>query len=113
VPDSRYALPVEAALLESLGVNYYNVPVDFRAPALEDFQRFAALMESHQDKKLFVHCAANYRVSTFISLYGQLKWNWTVEQAEAHRRRLWEPNEVWREFVESSRQELGLEHEDD
>jgi protein tyrosine phosphatase (PTP) superfamily phosphohydrolase (DUF442 family) len=110
VPDSRYALPVERPLLESLGVRYYNIPVDFRGPTLADFQRFAGLMEENQEKKLLVHCAANYRVSTFISLYGQTKWGWTVEAADAHRRRHWDPNEVWADFVAGVRRELGLEH---
>ena len=64
-------------------------------------------MDASRDKKVFVHCAANYRVSSFIALYGQARLGWTADQADAHVRRVWDPNETWREFIEASRRNLG------
>jgi hypothetical protein len=50
----------------------------------------------------------NYRVSSFISLYGQARLGWSLQQAEEHIKRLWEPNEVWARFIEVLRRELGV-----
>jgi len=108
--DPRYCLADEAGLVRELGVEYHHIPVDFQAPRLEDLQRFFAVMEAVQDKKVFVHCAANYRVSSFVSLYGQAKLGWSLEQAAAHIKRLWEPNEVWAQFIQNARQRLGVDN---
>jgi protein tyrosine phosphatase (PTP) superfamily phosphohydrolase (DUF442 family) len=106
--DPRYCLENEAGLVHSLGLEYRHIPVDFQAPTIEDLRDFFAAMQASQGKKLFVHCAANYRVSSFISLYGQAQLGWSLRQAEEHIKKLWEPNEVWARFIELSRQELGV-----
>jgi protein tyrosine phosphatase (PTP) superfamily phosphohydrolase (DUF442 family) len=106
--DPRYCLADEASLVRSLGVEYHHIPVDFQAPTIEDLTQFFAVMQAAEGKRVFVHCAANYRVSSFVSLYGQAKLDWSSEQASAHVRRLWEPNEVWAAFIERARQALGV-----
>jgi len=105
--DPRYCLPDEAGLAGSLGLAYHHIPVDFKAPRFDDLETFFNVMDASRDKKVFVHCAANYRVSSFIALYGQARLGWTADQADAHVRRVWDPNETWREFIEASRRNLG------
>jgi protein tyrosine phosphatase (PTP) superfamily phosphohydrolase (DUF442 family) len=107
--DPRYCLADEAGLVESLGAAYFHVPVDFKAPRSQDLETFFDAMESSRGKHVFVHCAANYRVSSFVALYGQAKLGWSVQDADAHIRRVWEPNDTWVEFIEASRRRL--EHE--
>jgi len=106
--DPRYCLADEAGLVRSLGVEYQHIPVDFQAPTIEDLSQFFAAMQAAEGKRVFVHCAANYRVSSFVSLYGQAKLGWTSAQAAAHVQRLWEPNPVWASFIEKARQALGV-----
>lgn len=106
--DPRYCLADEAGLVRSLGVEYQHIPVDFQAPTIEDLTQFFKAMEAAEGKRVFVHCAANYRVSSFVSLYGQAKLGWTSAQAAAHVQRLWEPNAVWAAFIERARQALGV-----
>jgi protein tyrosine phosphatase (PTP) superfamily phosphohydrolase (DUF442 family) len=106
--DPRYCLADEAGLVRSLGVEYHHVPVDFQAPTLDDLTQFFTVMRAASGKRVFVHCAANYRVSSFVSLYGEATLGWSQAQAEAHIRRLWEPNEVWAAFIERARQALGV-----
>ena len=104
--DPRYCLADEAGLVQSLGVEYHHIPVDFEAPQSEDLAKFFDVMHGARDKKVFVHCAANYRVSSFVGLYGQAKLGWSASDADAHMRRVWEPNETWTEFIEQSRRRL-------
>jgi protein tyrosine phosphatase (PTP) superfamily phosphohydrolase (DUF442 family) len=108
VPNSRYALPDEPGLVHSLGMLYYNIPVNFADPTVEDLRLFCTTLEANEACKTLVHCAANYRVSTFTALYGQIHWGWSEEKANQHIHRLWEPNPVWMHFIERAREELGL-----
>jgi protein tyrosine phosphatase (PTP) superfamily phosphohydrolase (DUF442 family) len=96
--DPKYCLLNEAASVASLGLAYRHVPVKFDAPTVEDFRAFAATMDEWEGKKVFVHCAANYRVSAFVALYGE-RLGWTRERADALVRKLWQPNEIWRVFI--------------
>ena len=104
--DPKYCLPDEAGLVASLGMEYRHLPVKFDAPAIDDFRAFAATMDAWAAKRIFVHCAANYRVSTFVALYGELRLGWTRARADELARALWQPNEVWRAFLDRVRAEV-------
>jgi len=104
--DPRYCLADEAGLTRSLGMEYHHIPVNFNAPQSDDLQKFFEVMYTSREKKVFVHCAANYRVSGFIALYAQSRLGWSAEQADAHVSRVWNPNDTWRAFIEASRARL-------
>ncbi len=104
--DPRYCLPDEAGLVRSLGLDYDHIPVEFDAPRVESFQRFAAAMERVAGKRVFVHCAANFRVTSFVGMWGEATQGWSAERADALARTFWEPNETWRAFVAACRAEF-------
>ncbi len=104
--DPRYCLADEAGLVGSLGLRYHHIPVPFDAPAVEHFRAFLAAMDECAGGRVLVHCAANYRVSSFMALYGEMKLGWTREQGDAHARRLWPLNDVWAGFLERCRAEV-------
>jgi protein tyrosine phosphatase (PTP) superfamily phosphohydrolase (DUF442 family) len=104
--DPRYCLPDEAGLVASLGVDYRHIPVSFDAPTVESFRAFVETMDAWADKRVLAHCAANYRVSAFVALYGELRLGWTRAQADDHARRLWQPNATWLAFMERCRAEV-------
>ena len=101
--DPRYCLPDEAGTVASLGLAYHHIPVDFSAPQADDLRRFFDVMDGARDQKVFVHCAANYRVSSFVALYGEARFGWSSDQGDAHIRRIWEPNETWVRFIADAR----------
>jgi protein tyrosine phosphatase (PTP) superfamily phosphohydrolase (DUF442 family) len=106
--DPKYCLPDEAGLAASLGMEYRHIPVRFDAPAVEDFRAFVATMDAWAGKRVFVHCAANYRVSAFVALYGERRLGWDRARADAHMRAVWTPNETWLAFMERCRAEVGI-----
>src|SRR4051794_33925840 len=67
--DPRYSLPDERATVEGLGLRYVHIPVDFGAPTEADLRAFFDAMHTHGDEPLWVHCAANLRVSAFLGLW--------------------------------------------
>jgi len=106
--DPRYCLEDEAGVARALGLEYFHIPVVFQSPAQDDLRQFFEVLTACGSKRVFVHCAANYRVTCFVSLYGQARLGWSLSQAQAHIARLWEPDRVWTAFLENSRASLGL-----
>jgi protein tyrosine phosphatase (PTP) superfamily phosphohydrolase (DUF442 family) len=101
--DPKYCLRDEAGLVAALGMEYHHIPVVFTDPKPADFRRFASVMASHDAHKIFIHCALNWRVSTFVALYGEFRLGWPREAANSHMRTFWEPNDVWTKFVQDCR----------
>ena len=97
--DPKYCLPDEAGTVSRAGMAYHHIPVVFTEPKVAEFERFVEVMDACRGRKTFVHCAANYRVSTFVALYGELRWGWSRAAADAHIRRFWEPNDTWTAFI--------------
>jgi uncharacterized protein (TIGR01244 family) len=100
--DPRYSLPDEAGTITALGLSYIHIPVQFTAPTEQDLLAFFNAMDEHQGEKVWVHCAANMRVSAFLGLYRVIRQGWEVEPAFELMRSLWQPNEVWSLFIASS-----------
>lgn len=98
--DADYALPDEQGLAESLCLIYEPIPVLWEQPTLQDFERFTDCLNRHKGKKLFVHCAANKRVSVFVALYRILEQSLPSEQAFHDLETVWKPNEIWQSFIE-------------
>jgi protein tyrosine phosphatase (PTP) superfamily phosphohydrolase (DUF442 family) len=94
------ALPNEREIVESLGIEYIHIPVKFDRPTIEDFDRFCDVMQSHQNRSIFVHCAANLRVSSFMYLYRRIYESVTHETAQVELARIWSPNPIWQEFID-------------
>jgi len=99
LPTSDRALADEGSRVTRLGMAYVHLPVEFEAPQAEDFRRFCGVMAVFRDRRVFVHCAANMRVSAFVFLYRVLHEGVPVAEAEPELRAIWEPDEVWSRFL--------------
>src|ERR1700757_3355019 len=72
LPTSDNALPHEGGIVTGLGMAYVHIPVNFQAPTAQDFRAFCGAMRAFEGRRIFVHCAANMRVSAFVYLYRVL-----------------------------------------
>src|SRR5436305_122506 len=99
LPTSDNALANEGSVVTGLGMSYVHIPVDFKAPTSQDFRAFCRVMEAFDERPVFVHCAANMRVSAFMFLYRVLYQRTAVADAERDLRAIWEPNEGWSHFI--------------
>ena len=95
------ALPDEAGLAHSLGLDYVHIPVLWDDPTEENFDRYVAVMDSLEERKVLVHCAANMRASAFVAMYRIRRLGWERGRAFKDVYRLWDPyaEPVWGEFV--------------
>jgi len=99
-PESPNALPDEKQVVEAQGMQYKNIPVVWNNPTLEDVAQFFIVMEANPDKNIFVHCAANMRVSAFMYLYRRIHKGMSDEDARKDLEQIWVPNEIWQKFIE-------------
>ena len=98
VPD---AIPNEAELVSSLGMEYINIPVNWNTPTREGLHVFMDAMDANKDRKIHVHCEANFRASAFITLYRILRLGWDIEEAFAVMHSIWDEDvyPVWKMFI--------------
>lgn len=90
------------------GIEWINIPIEWKDPKEDDFDRFVEVMGEHQDEHVLVQCAANYRASAMTYLYRVVVENVPEEEAAEDMRAVWNPDEydTWREYIsdiESSR----------
>jgi protein tyrosine phosphatase (PTP) superfamily phosphohydrolase (DUF442 family) len=99
--DPKRSLPDEAGLVQSLGMKYFPIPVDWEHPTEADFAAFERTMESLGETRTLIHCAANFRVTAFYSLYARKHLGWSRSQAEAFRLSVWRGANfpAWAQFV--------------
>ena len=95
----RYSLPDEAGLVSSLGMQYVHIPVQFDDPQETDLLAFMRAMETYQNSKLLVHCAANMRVTAFLGLYQVLRQGVGEREAFEPMRAIWQPDAIWSSFI--------------
>lgn len=61
----------EAGATESLGLEYYQVPINGSAPQLESepFDQISAVVEANPDATILVHCASGNRAAAWLAVY--------------------------------------------
>ena len=89
----------ERAVLKTLGMKYIHIPVDFKKPTEEDFEKFLNSLQNVADDKIWVHCAANMRVSAFTYRYRCTVLREDEKVADRDLQKIWQPFGVWKTFV--------------
>ena len=102
--DVPGAIPNESELVQSLGMEYINIPVNWGTPTKEGLHIFMDALDARQDKKIHVHCEANFRASAFVALYRILRLDWKTEDAFAVMHTIWDEDTypVWEMFIENA-----------
>jgi protein tyrosine phosphatase (PTP) superfamily phosphohydrolase (DUF442 family) len=107
------ALPNEMELVTTLGMRYVNIPVDWNTPTKDGLDRFLQVMDENQDKKILVHCQANFRATAFVSMYRILRQGWKTEDAMKVMHQIWDEEDypMWKLFIENTLKKTGEAHE--
>ena len=105
------ALPDADQVVKGLGMEYMHIPVTFNNPLASDFYAFADSLRRDDDKKTLLHCQVNARASAFSFLYRVIYEGVDMAEAKADMNTVWQPNEVWRDFIFAVLAENGLSPE--
>ena len=97
--SSDNAIVNEGDIVTELGLSYVHIPIQWQKPTLEQFQLFAAVMQQQNQRKVWVHCAFNMRVSVFLYLYSTFYLSIPEETAVQKLNQVWQPNNIWSQFI--------------
>jgi RimJ/RimL family protein N-acetyltransferase/protein tyrosine phosphatase (PTP) superfamily phosphohydrolase (DUF442 family) len=99
--NPQRSLEDEAGLIQSLGMEYHHIPVEWENPQESDFEAFGKVVSQLGGEKTLIHCAANFRVTAFYGLYALKHLGWTEEQVESFRAPIWQGSNypIWEEFI--------------
>ncbi len=89
----------ETEVLSALKMNYIHIPVDFKNPTEDDFAEFVSCLRENAERKVWVHCAANMRVSAFTYRYRRSVLGEDEKVAEEDLRKIWDPIGIWKKFI--------------
>ena len=103
--NNQNALTDADQVIKGLGMEYMQVPVDFDNPLPADFYAFADSMQRNTDKKTLLHCQVNARATAFSFLYRVIYESVPIAEAKEDMNTVWQPNEVWRDFIFAVRRE--------
>ncbi len=108
MPTSTNAIANERQLVNSQEMIYVHIPVKWEAPTGKNLDDFFGIMKANESKKVFVHCALNMRVSAFIYLFRVIWQGVTPADAKEQLHQIWEPDGVWRDFIEHELEIRGV-----
>ena len=100
LPSHQNFIDNEEFLVAENNMDYIYIPVEWDNPKETDFNSFVLAMKKYQEKKIFVHCARNMRVSAFVYLYRVLHNNSPEEKAKESMEKIWKPSGTWKKFIE-------------
>jgi protein tyrosine phosphatase (PTP) superfamily phosphohydrolase (DUF442 family) len=100
MPNSENALPEEGYVVTTRKMIYIHIPVPFDAPNIDHLTTFFGILNGLSDKKIWIHCVVNKRVSAFLYQYERLIKGKSDEEAKKVMLKSWEPNSVWKKFME-------------
>ena len=96
----KSSLADEAASVKTLGITYCHIPVVFNNPQQSELDNFIDVMNLHSNKKVLVHCVANYRASAFTGLYLFKTGKLDKTQAQSFIEDVWQPDDDWQQFID-------------
>ena len=95
------ALKQEDKIVSKLGMNYIHIPITWKKPEIKNLELFLSILKTLQqdNKKVFIHCIMNYRVSAFMYQYKKFvlkQKNVKLMSPEGFR-----PKKAWKKLIQT------------
>ena len=100
----------EDGLVSGAGMRYIHLPVTFAAPTLEDYELLRDILRSVQDRKVWLHCARNWRVSALMTIYHIVEMSMPHSEAEEIAHRAWQPDETWQALIDEAIEKYAYQY---
>jgi protein tyrosine phosphatase (PTP) superfamily phosphohydrolase (DUF442 family) len=109
--DTRDAVPDQAAILASQGVEFVHIPIPWQAPEAKHLDAMATAMQRLKGKKVLVHCQMNMRASALTFLYRTVHEKEDPARAWGDVKALWTPTNQWAGFIDAQLKAHGIAFE--
>ena len=97
---NKGALKQEDKIVSNLGMMYIHIPITWKNPEIKRLELFLSILKTLQqdNKKVFIHCIMNYRVSAFIYMYKKLILK--DKKAKLIAPKKFQPRPIWKKLME-------------
>ena len=106
MPDHENALKDEGSIVTGLHMTYIHLPVPFDSPTPKHVSQYFNFLEILKDRKIWVHCIYNWRVSAFTFHYLDKVAEFKTSTARSMVFNDWEPDEVWQDVLNWSLEKI-------
>ncbi|MEO6079497.1 MAG: protein tyrosine phosphatase family protein [Steroidobacteraceae bacterium] len=106
--DARDAVPDEAAIVKSQGLEFIHIPIPWQTPEASHLQATAAALQRLQGRKVLVHCQMNMRASAITFLYRVIHAREEPAVAFGDMKKVWTPTDQWAKFVDEQLRANGV-----
>jgi len=106
--DSKDAIPDEAEILKSQGIEFVHVPIPWQAPEAKHLAATAEALNRLKGQKVLVHCQMNMRVSAVTFLYRTIYAKEDPAKAWVDVKKVWIPKDQWATFIDRELRANGI-----
>lgn len=107
VAHSEGRIEKEDEIVSDLEMNYIHIPVEFKEPTLQNLKDFIQILSSLSQRKVWVHCIMNYRVSAFMYVYHKYILQTPFDNIDLSVFEEWSPDEQWQAIMKTPFEELN------
>lgn len=107
VAHSEGRIEKEDEIVSDLDMNYIHIPVEFKEPTLQNLKDFIQILSSLSQRKVWVHCIMNYRVSAFMYVYHKYILQTPFDNIDLSVFEEWSPDEQWQEIMKTPFEDIN------
>jgi protein tyrosine phosphatase (PTP) superfamily phosphohydrolase (DUF442 family) len=104
------ALDNEDALVSDARMRFVHMPIDFEAPALDDYVLLSDILRTLYPRKVWLHCTKNHRVSSMMCIYNVVERSMLQNDAEEIMRSIWQPDETWHAYIDEALEKYAYQY---
>ncbi|HIP61682.1 MAG TPA: hypothetical protein EYG98_03920 [Sulfurovum sp.] len=108
--EDSLTLDNEDAMVTNAGMKYLHLPVDYYEPTMMDYTLLRDILNTIADKKVWLHCTKNYRVSAFMYLYNILERGADRQMAKMSMNSIWKPTDAWENMIEETLEKYAYQY---
>ena len=101
VCHSEGRLENEDKIVTDLGMNYIHIPVEFEEPTEKNLLDFIEILDALKNKKVWVHCIMNYRVTAFMYVFHKYILRTPFDDIDLSIFNEWSPDKKWQELMQT------------
>jgi len=107
VAHSEGRIEKEDEIVSDLEMNYIHIPVEFKEPTLQNLKDFIQILSALSQRKVWVHCIMNYRVSAFMYVYHKYILQTPFDNIDLSVFEEWSPDEQWQAIMKTPYEDVN------
>ena len=104
--DASNSIENEDKIVTDLNMSYFHIPVIFEKPTATQLKLFLDVLSINEEKKVWVHCALNYRVSAFMYVFHKYYLQTSFDEIDLSLLEQWQPDKIWQDILKVKIEDL-------